>query len=54
MDGRPDELVRGVDLIGTPLSMFSNIVCGGDTPSVFTGECGAESRLGACDRPVPR
>jgi len=26
VDGRPDELVRGVDLIGTPLSMFSNIV----------------------------
>ena len=43
VDGRPDELVRGVDLIGTPLSMFSNIVCGGDAPSVFTGECGAES-----------
>lgn len=43
VDGRPDELVRGVDLIGTPLSMFSNIVCAGDTPSVFTGMCGAES-----------
>src|SRR5690606_36044857 len=24
-DARPDELVRGVDLIGTPLSTFSNI-----------------------------
>lgn len=43
VDGRPDELVRGVDLIGTPLSMFSNIVCAGDQPSVFTGMCGAES-----------
>ncbi|MCR9011883.1 TldD/PmbA family protein [Gabonibacter chumensis] len=43
VDGRPDELVRGVDLIGTPLSMFSNIVAGGDQPSVFTGMCGAES-----------
>ena len=43
VDGRPDELVRGVDLIGTPLSMFSNIKAGGDTPSTFTGECGAES-----------
>ncbi|WP_294142820.1 metallopeptidase TldD-related protein [uncultured Sanguibacteroides sp.] len=43
VDGRPDELVRGVDLIGTPLSMFSNIVAGGDRPSVFTGMCGAES-----------
>ena len=43
VDGRPDELVRGVDLIGTPLSMFSNIKAAGDTPSTFTGECGAES-----------
>ena len=43
VDGRPDELVRGVDLIGTPLSMFSNIAAGGDTPSTFIGSCGAES-----------
>lgn len=42
-DGRPDELVRGVLLIGTPLSMFSNIVCAGNDPSVFVGICGAES-----------
>ncbi|MBQ9284956.1 MAG: hypothetical protein IJ209_01540 [Bacteroidaceae bacterium] len=43
VDGRPDELVRGVDLIGTPLSMFSNIAAAGDTPSTFIGVCGAES-----------
>ena len=43
VDGRPDELVRGVDLIGTPLSMFSNIAAGGDTPKTFIGSCGAES-----------
>ena len=43
VDGRPDELVRGVSLIGTPLSMFSHIQAGGDTPSTFTGVCGAES-----------
>lgn len=43
VDGRPDELVRGVDMIGTPLSMFSNIVAAGDEPAVFTGSCGAES-----------
>lgn len=43
VDGRPDELVRGVDLIGTPLSMFSNIKAAGSEPSVFTGVCGAES-----------
>ena len=43
VDGRPDQLVRGVDLIGTPLSIFSNIVAGGEQVSVFTGSCGAES-----------
>lgn len=43
VDGRPDELVRGVDMIGTPLSMFSNIVAAGNDPAVFTGSCGAES-----------
>ncbi len=42
-DGRPDQLVRGVDLIGTPLSMFSHIEAAGKEPSVFTGICGAES-----------
>ena len=42
-DGRPDQLVRGVDLIGTPLSMFSHIVAAGKDASVFTGICGAES-----------
>lgn len=43
VDGRKDQLVRGVDLIGTPLAMFSNIAAAGDTPKVFTGSCGAES-----------
>lgn len=42
-DGRPDELVRGVDLIGTPLTTFSNIVAAGDDIGVFNGICGAES-----------
>ncbi|MFH0945318.1 MAG: metallopeptidase TldD-related protein [Planctomycetota bacterium] len=42
-DGRPDELVRGVDIVGTPLSCFSKIVCTGDDPAVFNGSCGAES-----------
>lgn len=43
VDGRPDELVRGVDLIGTPLTSFSKIVAAGDTPEIFNGVCGAES-----------
>ena len=42
-DGRPDELVRGVDLIGTPLVTFGQIVAAGDRPEVFNGSCGAES-----------
>lgn len=43
VDNRPDELVRGVDLIGTPLSTFSNIVAAADDLGVFNGICGAES-----------
>ena len=43
VDGRKDELVRGVDMIGTPLSMFSNIAAAGNSISTFTGMCGAES-----------
>ena len=42
-DGRPDELVRGVDIVGTPLSCFAQITCTGDDPAVFNGTCGAES-----------
>lgn len=42
-DGRPDELVRGVDLIGTPLTTFSRILAAGDDVDVFNGVCGAES-----------
>lgn len=37
------ELVRGVDLIGTPLTVFNNIVAGANDPAVFNGYCGAES-----------
>lgn len=37
------ELVRGVDLVGTPLTSFSSIVSGGGKMEVFNGTCGAES-----------
>lgn len=43
LDGRPDELVRGVDMIGTPLSIFENIAYGGGSSEMFIGTCGAES-----------
>ena len=42
-DGRPDELVRGADLIGTPLVTFSKILACGEKREVFNGICGAES-----------
>ena len=42
-DGRSDELVRGVDLIGTPLTTFERILAAGDDVDVFNGVCGAES-----------
>jgi TldD protein len=42
-DGRPDELVRGVDTVGTPLISLTKIVATGDTTEVFNGYCGAES-----------
>lgn len=42
-DGRDDELVRGVDIVGTPLTCFSKIIATGDDPDVFNGFCGAES-----------
>ncbi len=42
-DGRPDELVRGVNLVSTPLVSLGKIVATGDTPEIFNGYCGAES-----------
>jgi TldD protein len=42
-DGRPDELVRGIDLVGTPLVAFHNLIAAGDDPAVFNGVCGSDS-----------
>jgi len=43
VDGRPDELVRGVSIVGTPQSALNSILATGDKQDVFNGECGAES-----------
>lgn len=43
VDGRPDELVRGVGIVGTPLAAMKSILATGDKSEVFNGECGAES-----------
>src|SRR5206468_13090436 len=40
-DGRPDELVRGVDIVGTPLAALTRILTTGDQQHVFNGVCGA-------------
>jgi predicted Zn-dependent protease len=41
-DGK-ESLVRGVEVVGTPLSAISKIVATGKTQGVFNGFCGAES-----------
>jgi len=43
VDGRPDELMRGVSIVGTPLAAMKKILVTGDKSEVFNGECGAES-----------
>jgi len=42
-DGRPDDLMRGGDLIGTPLTTFNEIMSASDQIATFNGTCGAES-----------
>jgi TldD protein len=36
-------LVRGVEMVGTPLTVINKIDALGDTPGIFNGYCGAES-----------
>lgn len=42
-DGRPNEAIRGVDIVGTPLSSFARIIATGNDYEIFNGTCGAES-----------
>jgi predicted Zn-dependent protease len=42
-DGRADQLVRGVDIVGTPLAALNRIEVTGEKTEVFNGICGAES-----------
>jgi TldD protein len=42
-DRRPDELIRGVDIVGTPLASFQKIIATSDKSEIFNGYCGAES-----------
>jgi hypothetical protein len=38
-----ETLVRGVEIVGTPLSSINRIIAAGDDSKVFNGYCGAES-----------
>lgn len=40
-----EELVRGVDLIGTPLTTFGKISAAANDPAAFNGMCGATSGM---------
>lgn len=42
-DGKPDELVRGIDIVGTPLAAMNRILVTGEKTEIFNGVCGAES-----------
>lgn len=41
-DGKK-EVIRGADLVGTPLFSFSQILAAADDDGIFNGNCGAES-----------
>jgi predicted Zn-dependent protease len=43
VDGRPDELVRGVSIVGTPQAALNSIMATGNKEEIFNGVCGAES-----------
>jgi len=43
-DGR-EEVVRGVNVVGTPLVSFSKILATGNDNAIFNGTCGAESGM---------
>ena len=42
-DGRPDELIRGISMVGTPLTALSKLIAAGDDYAAFNGRCGSES-----------
>jgi len=45
VDSGRETLVRGVDLVGTPLATLGKIIAASDHVGVFNGYCGAESGL---------
>jgi TldD protein len=43
VDGRPDQLIRGADIVGTPLAALERIIAAGTEYQVFNGRCGRDS-----------
>lgn len=43
VDGRPDQLIRGADIVGTPLAALEKIILASNDYGVFNGSCGRES-----------
>ncbi|MBL8636248.1 MAG: TldD/PmbA family protein [Myxococcales bacterium] len=48
-----ETLVRGVEMVGTPLSSMAKIVAASDTVGVFNGYCGAESGMAPVSTVAP-
>lgn len=48
-----ETLVRGVEMVGTPLSSVAKIVSASDTVGVFNGYCGAESGMAPVSTVAP-
>jgi len=43
VDSGHEEVIRGVDIVGTPLTSFNKIILTADDPAIFNGSCGAQS-----------
>lgn len=43
VDGRPDQLIRGAEIVGTPLAALERVIAAGTDSAVFNGKCGRES-----------
>ena len=43
VDGKPDQLIRGAEIVGTPLAALERVVAAGNESAVFNGKCGRES-----------
>lgn len=44
-DGRPDQLIRGIEIVGTPLATLERILACGTDSGIFNGRCSRDSGL---------